>query len=70
MVPYWAIPSIDVEKNRYDSPGQHRGNVGEGQLHLNQDNIGEFDRYFVKSNELERAIKQAFQRDRRLRGAE
>ena len=34
----WVIPSHEVENSKYYSKGQHRGNVGEGQLHLRRDN--------------------------------
>lgn len=39
---YWVLASKELETNRYYSRGQHRGNVGEGQLHLRHDNIAEF----------------------------
>jgi hypothetical protein len=64
---YWVIPSFDVEKSRYYSKGQHRGNVGEGQLHLNQDNLSKFDKYLSKSTELEKAIKDAYMKECQLR---
>ncbi len=54
--------SASVETNPYYSQGQHRGNVGEGQLHVKQDNIDDLDRYEVKSSKLEEAIHQAYQR--------
>jgi len=64
---YWVIPSYDVEHSPHYSPGQHRGNVGEGQLHLNQDNISDFDKYLCRSIELEKTIKEAFKTERKLR---
>ncbi len=69
MIRYWVIPSYEVENNQYYSRGQHRGNVGEGQFHLNQDNINEFVSYLVRSNELESGIWSAHQRERQLRRA-
>ena len=60
VIKYWVIPSCRVENHPYYSTGQHRGNVGEGQLHLNRDNIGEFDAYLVRSNQLESAIRAAY----------
>ncbi|MEK7549167.1 MAG: hypothetical protein AAB496_01610, partial [Patescibacteria group bacterium] len=33
-IKYWVLSSRDVETNRYYSKGQHRGNTGEGQLHV------------------------------------
>lgn len=59
---YWVLNSKEISKNKYFSKGQHRGNIGEGQLHLNQDNISEFDRYEVKSIEIKQAILGAYKR--------
>lgn len=64
---YWVIPSYEVENSPHYSKGQHRGNVGEGQLHLNRDNIAKFDKYLCKSTELEKAIRETFKKERRLR---
>ncbi len=64
VIRYWVLSSREVETNPYYSKGQHRGNVGEGQLHLKDDNIVDFDRYEAKSNALEQAIRKAFQRQR------
>lgn len=59
---YWVLASHEVENNRYYSKGQHRGNVGEGQLHLNKENIAEFAEYEARSDELLKAIRDAYQR--------
>lgn len=59
---YWVLSSKEVASNKYYSPGQHRGNVGEGQLHLNHDNISEFSKYEARSNELAVQIRNAFKR--------
>lgn len=59
---YWVLASREVENNRYYSRGQHRGNVGEGQLHLRHDNIDEFNQYEVTGRELLQAIRNAYQR--------
>jgi len=67
VIRHWVIPSYEVEHNRHFSPGQHRGNIGEGQRHLNQDNISEFDSYLVKSTEIEGAVRQAFEKNTELR---
>lgn len=67
VIRYWVMASSEVERNAHYSPGQHRGNVGEGQLHLNQDNIHEFAEYLVKPNELEPAIRAAYARERQNR---
>lgn len=70
VIKYWVIPSFVVENHPYYSVGQHRGNVGEGQLHLNRENIGEFERYLVRSNELESAIQAAAAVERQRRSHE
>ncbi len=67
-VKYWVLPSCEVETNSYFSKEQHRGNVGEGQLHLNQRNIREFDSFLVSSTEIEKSIRAAFKRESALRG--
>ncbi len=64
---HWVQSSHEVENNRHYSKGQHRGNVGEGQLHLRQDNIRDFDKFQVKSNELRQAIINAHARERSQR---
>jgi len=60
VIRYWVLTSDEVANNRYFSKGQHRGNVGEGQLHLKHDNIDEFAKYEVKSNRLLKAIRNAY----------
>jgi len=59
---YWVLSSKEVESNKYYSKGQHRGNVGEGQLHVKKDNIKEFSQYESKSNKLLEAIVSAYTR--------
>ncbi len=60
---YWVQSSYEVENNPHYSRGQHRGNIGEGQLHLRPDNIHDFDHFEVKSNALREAIIAAHARD-------
>ena len=60
VIRYWVLSSREVEQNRYYSVGQHRGNVGEGQLHIKRENISEFERYECRPNELLQAIKDAY----------
>jgi hypothetical protein len=62
LIRYWVLASREVDDNRYYSTGQHRGNVGEGQLHINQDNIADFEEYEVGSDKLHGAILKAYQR--------
>ena len=59
---YWVLASKEVENNRYYSTGQHRGNVGEGQLHINQNNIDDLKKYEVAANELYDKILDAYTR--------
>jgi len=56
------VASKEVEKNKYYSKGQHRGNTGEGQLHVKQDNIKEFIKYEAKPKELIEKIVAAYNR--------
>ena len=59
---YWILSSREVAADRYFSAGQHRGNVGEGQLHLNRDNIRDFSQYECRSDGLLNAIREAYAR--------
>ena len=62
VIRYWVLSSYEVETNPYYSKGQHRGNIGEGQIHIRQDNIQDFANYEIKPNDLENAIRLAFER--------
>lgn len=64
VIRYWVLSSNEVATNRYFSKGQHRGNVGEGQLHVKRENIGEFDSFQAPSNQLAKAIRDAAMRQR------
>jgi hypothetical protein len=71
VIKYWVMASSEVEGHPSYSKGQHRGNVGEGQLHLNEQNIRSFDRFLVQPTALEPAIRTAYERQkpsRRRRG--
>jgi len=59
---YWVLASKELESNRYYSKGQHRGNVGEGQLHMRHDNISEFAEYETTGRDLLTAIREAYKR--------
>jgi hypothetical protein len=65
VIRYWVLSSKEVASNRYYSTGQHRGNTGEGQLHLKADNLREFSAYEVKSNGLAKAIRKAYERQKK-----
>lgn len=47
VIRYWVLSSDEVKNNRYYSSGQHRGNVGEGQLWIKDTNIDDFKEYEV-----------------------
>ena len=66
VIKYWVLSSSEVETNSYYSHGQHRGNIGEGQLHIKKDNISDFDSYLVRSDHLKRAIKSANKRNDKI----
>lgn len=52
IIRYWVIPSETVQNNKYFSKGQHRGNVGEGQLWIKNSNMREFDEYLCQPREI------------------
>lgn len=60
VIRYWVLASREVETNRHFSVGQHRGNVGEGQLHVRDDNVHDLTVYEILPNNLEKAIRDAF----------
>ena len=60
---YWVLSSKEVENNSYYSIGQHRGNVGEGQLWLKESNIADFNKYEIDvHNILSKIIEKSKQR--------
>lgn len=63
VIKYWVLSSSEVKTNSYYSRGQHRGNIGEGQLHIKKDNINAFNSYLVRSDHLKKAIKSANKRN-------
>lgn len=59
----WILNSDEVASHELFSKGQHRGNHGnEGQLHIKNDNIHLFEKYKLKDNNIEDAIKAAAER--------
>jgi len=66
-IKHWILSSDEVKDSKYFSKGQHRGNIGEGQLHLNRENISEFRQYEVKSTDLKDAVIEAYKRQKRLK---
>ena len=59
---YWILSSREVETYRGYSSGQHRGNAGEGQLHVRENNIHDFAAYEAESTDLANAIREAYKR--------
>lgn len=55
-IKYWILSSEDVSSNQYYSRGQHRGNIGEGQLWIKDSNIAEFEEYLVDPDKILEAI--------------
>lgn len=61
----WVMSSKEVLESPFYSKGQHRGNTGnEGQLHIRQDNIDELAAYELQDDNLEKAIRNAAERNR------
>lgn len=53
---YWVLNRDEVKNNKHYSNGQHRGNVGEGQLWIKNSNIDEFNIYEVDEKDILAAI--------------
>lgn len=63
---YWVLTRDEIQKNRRFSKKQHRGNVGEGQLHIKHDNISEFKQYEVQPTNIKEAVIRAYKRQDKL----
>ena len=60
----WIMNSNEVFTHPYYSKGQHRGNHGnEGQLHLTNENLHEFDKYELNDDNIVAAIRLAHSRN-------
>jgi len=57
---YVVLSSDEVRHSKYYSDKQHKGNIGEGQLHITDSNIHEFGQYEVKPENLKPAIIAKF----------
>lgn len=56
--------SKEITSHPAYSKGHHRCNKGdEGQLHITNDNINQFEKYELKEQDLEQAIKEAMNRN-------
>jgi hypothetical protein len=67
IIRYWVLSSNEVQNNKYYCPTQHKGNIGEGQLHLKHNNIAEFRKYEVELSHIKNAIIEAYKRQSRIK---
>ena len=58
VIKYWVLSSKEVKENKHFSGGQHRGNVGEGQLWVTEKNRKEFEKYAVSPRDILKAIEK------------
>jgi len=64
VIRYWVLSSDEVAQNKYYSTGQHRGNTGEGQIHLKESNITEFSIFETSIKELVDDVRKAYLRQK------
>ena len=64
VIRYWFLSSDEVANNKYFSTGQHRGNVGEGQLWKKDTNIEDFKEYEERVPELLMKIKEKYRKQK------
>ncbi len=67
IIRYWVLSSNEVQKNKYYCSKQHKGNVGEGQLHLKHNNITAFQKHEVKPSHIKEAIIEAYKRQYKIK---
>lgn len=67
VIRYWVLSSDEVANNQYFSTGQHRGNVGEGQLWVKDINLNEFQQYEVQVPELMIKIREKYSKQKGLK---
>lgn len=61
----WVMNTNTVRNHTLYAAGQHRGNNGnEGQLHINQGNIHQFNAYELTGDNIEQAIRKAASPDK------
>ena len=53
---YWVLSSEEVRRHHAFSPGQHRGNTGEGQLWITRETMGDFAPYLTPARDLTEAV--------------
>lgn len=60
VIRYWGLSSDEVKNDQYFSIGQHRGNVGEGQIWVKDTNIDHFRQYETKVPDLLKKIEEKY----------
>lgn len=63
VIRYWVFSSNEILENKGYSP-QHRGNTGEGQIHLKESNIAEFSAFESSIRELVDNVRKAYLRQK------
>lgn len=58
LIRYWVMSSAEVVENPNFSKGQHRGNEGEGQLWITNENIEQFTPYLTASRNILEVVQQ------------
>lgn len=66
VIRYWVLSSDEVANDPFYSPGQHRGNVGEGQLWVKDTNIGHFEQYETREPDILNKIKEKYMKQKGL----
>ena len=64
VIRYWVLSSNEVAQNKYYCDKHHRGNVGEGQIHLKESNITEFSIFETSIKELVDDVRKAYLRQK------
>lgn len=62
LIRYWVLSSKEVFSDKNYSTGQHRGNHNEGQLHINERNIKQYNKYLSSPDKLLKALRNAYKR--------
>ena len=57
-IDYYLFSSNELKNNKYYSDKQHKGNVGEGQMHIKTSNLKDFEKFKIKLENLILKIKE------------
>lgn len=61
-ITYWVLNTNEVKDNKFYMGKQHAKSEWEGQLHVNNKNIAEFEKYKVEPNNIYNSIIEAYNR--------